>query len=141
MRFGIERAITDDEMFEALRQAHCTGFLAQLPEGLDTRMGFAGAFFSGRQRQRLALARELLHQPDVLILDEPTSALDAESERAILASLIALKGRVTIIVIAHRLSTVSIGDRVLLMEDGRIVREFSQADAQQATEARSLLSV
>jgi ABC-type multidrug transport system fused ATPase/permease subunit len=139
--FGVERAVSDKEIFDALRQANCMEFVALLPEGLDTRMGFGGAFFSGGQRQRLALCRELLHRPDVLILDEPTSALDAESERAILASLTALKGHITIIVIAHRLSTVSIGDRVLMMEDGRLVREFSQKDMQKATEARSLLSI
>jgi ABC-type bacteriocin/lantibiotic exporter with double-glycine peptidase domain len=141
LTFGAERAVSDSDIAEALRQAHCVDFVAELPDGLETRVGFGGAFFSGGQRQRLALARELLNKPNILILDEPTSALDAESERAILASLTALKGRVTIVVIAHRLSTVAIGDRVLLMEDGRIVQQFSQAEMQHATEARNLLSV
>lgn len=141
LTFGLTRDVPDEEIQDALGRASCSSFVGRLPNGLDTRMGIGGGYFSGGQRQRLALARELLNRPDVLILDEPTSALDAESERAILASLTALKGQITIVVIAHRLSTVAIGDRVLLMEDGELVREYSKEEMQNATEARNLLSV
>ena len=92
-----------------------------MPKGLDSVIGDRGLRVSGGERQRIALARVMLEDPDILILDEPTSALDSESEQSIQAALHALHGSKTIIVIAHRLSTVVAADQLLVMADGRIV--------------------
>jgi len=112
---------SDDEIREALTLAHADGFVAALPAGLDTRVGEGGAGLSGGQKQRLAIARALLTRPQLLLLDEATSALDAQSEEHIRASIEALKGRCTILVIAHRLSTVRQADRILVLQAGRLV--------------------
>jgi ATP-binding cassette subfamily B protein len=120
VRYGRPEA-SETEIAEALRLAHADAFVAALPDGLDTRVGEGGAGLSGGQKQRLAIARALLPQPQLLLLDEATSALDAESEEHIRASIEALKGRCTILVIAHRLSTVRRADRILVLQDGRLV--------------------
>jgi len=109
------------EVREALTLANADSFVEALPEGLDTRVGEGGTGLSGGQKQRLAIARALLAQPRLLLLDEATSALDAESEERIRASIEALKGRCTILVIAHRLSTVRQADRILVLQAGRLV--------------------
>jgi ATP-binding cassette, subfamily B, bacterial len=114
-------AATAEEIREALRLANADGFVDALPEGLETRVGEGGTGLSGGQKQRLAIARALLMQPRLLLLDEATSALDAESEERIRASIQALKGRCTILVIAHRLSTVRQADRILVLQAGRLV--------------------
>ena len=111
----------DDAIFEALRLAHAASFVEQLPEGLDTRVGEDGVGLSGGQRQRLAIARALISKPAILLLDEATSALDAESENHIRLSIEGLKGRMTIMVIAHRLSTVRQADRILVLDGGRLI--------------------
>ncbi|MEM6999996.1 MAG: ABC transporter transmembrane domain-containing protein [Pseudomonadota bacterium] len=112
----------DDEAIQhALTAAHADSFVAQLPNGLATRVGEGGVGLSGGQRQRLAIARALLSDPEILLLDEATSALDAESEHNIRLSIEALKGSMTILVIAHRLSTVRQADRILVMEGGKLV--------------------
>jgi ATP-binding cassette subfamily B protein len=112
---------TDDEIRDALQLAHAEQFIDGLASGLETKVGEGGVGLSGGQRQRLAIARALLSKPAVLLLDEATSALDAESENHIRLSIDGLKGRMTILVIAHRLSTVRQADRILVLEDGRIV--------------------
>jgi ATP-binding cassette subfamily C protein len=113
---------TEAEMWDALDMA-TAGFVAQLPEGLDSFVGDRGARLSGGERQRIALARALLRRPELLILDEATSSLDNESELAIRQALAALHGRTTMLVIAHRLSTVSTADSIIVLEGGRIVEE------------------
>ena len=92
-----------------------------MPQGFDSSIGDRGVKLSGGQRQRLAIARELFKQPEILILDEATSSLDSESERAIQQSIDALKGQMTILVVAHRLSTIRSCDRVYVLHEGRIV--------------------
>ena len=99
-----------------------------LPEGLDTLIGEQGVRLSGGERQRLAIARALLKDPPILILDEATSSLDSESEREVQQALDRLIAGRTTLVIAHRLSTVRNADRIIAMEDGRIVEIGSHAE-------------
>jgi len=112
---------TEAEVWDALRAAAAEEFVRALPEGLETVLGDRGVRLSGGERQRLALARALLRRPALLILDEATSALDPENERRIRAAIAALHGRVTILLITHRLSSVRDADAIHVMEAGRIV--------------------
>jgi ATP-binding cassette, subfamily B, bacterial len=108
------------EVIEALRRANALGFVQDLPEGWNTRMGAEGVKLSGGQQQRLAIARAIIRDPKVLILDEATSALDAQSERSVQAALDeVMRGRTTFIV-AHRISTVRNADRIVILEKGRV---------------------
>ncbi len=113
----------DDMLWAAAEAANAAEFLHKLPEGLDTYMGEGGARLSGGQRQRLAIARAILRDAPILLLDEATSALDAESERLVQDALDKLMANRTTIVIAHRLATVRAADRIVVMDDGRIVEE------------------
>ncbi|MEZ7818662.1 MAG: ABC transporter transmembrane domain-containing protein [Pseudomonadales bacterium] len=116
---------TDEEIATALRGANAGDFIAALPKGLATTVGEGGIGLSGGQRQRLAIARALLLKPSFLLLDEATSALDAESEQYIRQSVEALKGDMTILVIAHRLSTVRQADRILVLQEGSLIASGS----------------
>jgi subfamily B ATP-binding cassette protein MsbA len=104
----------------AARAAHAWEFIRQLPAGLDTAVGEDGTRLSGGQRQRLALARAFYKNAPILILDEATSALDTESEQLISQALRELQGQKTIIIIAHRLSTVQHSDLIVLLERGEL---------------------
>lgn len=117
------RSIEEPRLLEAAEMAGLEPVLGRLPEGIHTEVAQEGLTISGGERQRLALARALAGSPRVLILDEATSALDSESEGVIQGTLRALQGSVTIIAVAHRLSTVLSADRVWVMEDGRIIEE------------------
>ena len=114
---------SDEQLWQAARDAHAEEFLRALPQGLDTFMGEGGARLSGGQRQRIAIARALLRDAPLLLLDEATSALDAESERLVQDALDRLMADRTTIVIAHRLATVRAADRIIVMDQGRIVEE------------------
>ena len=122
IRFGRPEA-GDDEVRAAAEAAGAAAFLDSLPEGFDTFLGEKGTRLSGGQKQRLALARAVLRNPAVLLLDEATSALDAESERAVQVALERLMAGRTTIVIAHRLATVQKADRIVVMDEGRVVAE------------------
>jgi ATP-binding cassette subfamily B protein len=122
LRYGRWDA-SDEELWHAAEAANAADFLARLPEGLDTYMGESGARLSGGQRQRVAIARAILRDAPLLLLDEATSALDAESERLVQASLERLMKDRTTIVIAHRLATVRAADRIVVMDQGRIVEQ------------------
>jgi ATP-binding cassette subfamily B protein len=126
LRYGNWDA-TEDELWQAARDANAEQFLRALPEGLDTYMGEGGARLSGGQRQRIAIARALLRDAPLLLLDEATSALDAESERLVQDALDRLMEQRTTIVIAHRLATVRAADRIVVMDQGRIVEEGTHA--------------
>jgi len=122
IRYGRPDA-SDDEVIAAARAAFADEFILRLPEGYQTFLGERGVRLSGGQRQRLAIARAILRNPPLLLLDEATSALDAESERAVQAALEKLSEDRTTLVIAHRLATVKKADRIVVIEDGRIVAE------------------
>ncbi|MDP3957991.1 MAG: ABC transporter ATP-binding protein [bacterium] len=122
IRFFDEGVDTDD-IARAVKMAHLEEFVAGLPDGIDTAVGERGALISAGQRQRIALARALARRPAILLLDEATSALDAESEQHIQSATEELKKEMTILVIAHRLTTVLDADRLLVVEEGRIVEE------------------
>jgi ATP-binding cassette subfamily C protein len=111
----------EEEIWQALKLAAAEEFVAGLPEGLETILGDRGVRLSGGERQRLALARALLRRPSMLILDEATSALDSENERRILGAMEKLHGRITILIITHRLSTVRVSDEIHVLEQGRRV--------------------
>ncbi len=108
-------------MIAAAKAAGAEEFIVQLPQGYDTVIGERGITLSGGQRQRLAIARAFLRDAPVLILDEPTSALDARTESDLLSALERLKKGRTTFIIAHRLSTVKGADRIVVLEEGRIV--------------------
>jgi ABC-type multidrug transport system fused ATPase/permease subunit len=112
---------TDELVNEALRIASLSEFISTLPEGLDTNLGERGAKISGGQRQRIGIARALFTKPKLLVLDEATSALDGSTEESISNDINKLKGSTTVVLIAHRLSTVRDADLVLYMEKGRVV--------------------
>jgi ATP-binding cassette subfamily C protein len=110
-----------------LRLAQLSAFVEDLPQGLETDVGERGARLSGGQRQRIGIARALYHDPDVLVMDEATSALDGETEKEITTAINQLSGKQTLIIIAHRLSTVRHCDVIVLLEAGRIVDQGSFA--------------
>jgi len=126
LRYGKWDA-TEDQLWQAARDANADEFLRALPQGLDTYMGEGGARLSGGQRQRIAIARALLRDAPLLLLDEATSALDAESERLVQDALDRLMEHRTTIVIAHRLATVRAADRIVVMDGGQIVEEGTHA--------------
>ncbi len=120
IRYGRPQA-TEDEVRRAAELAHAHGFVEALPQGYATQVGERGVTLSGGQRQRIAIARAILKDAPILLLDEATSALDAESERAVQAALDTLMRGRTTIVIAHRLATIRAADRILVLDEGRIV--------------------
>jgi ABC-type multidrug transport system fused ATPase/permease subunit len=116
---------TDDLIHQSISTAHLSEMVESFPEGIDTQVGERGGRISGGQRQRLGIARAMFTKPKLLVLDEATSALDGESEAMISATIAALKGEVTVLMIAHRLSTVRQADLVVYVADGRVVAQGS----------------
>lgn len=104
--------INDDDVWSALEEAQLGEFVKSLPQGLDTQVGERGVKFSGGQRQRVAIARALYKNPDIIVLDEATSALDNETEKAVMEAIDSLQGRKTLIIVAHRLSTIKNCDKI-----------------------------
>ncbi|WP_024577021.1 MULTISPECIES: ABC transporter ATP-binding protein/permease [unclassified Afipia] len=126
IRFGRPDA-SDAEVARAADLAHATEFITRLPQGFDTQLGERGVTLSGGQRQRIAIARAILRDAPLLLLDEATSSLDAESETLVQTALEELMSHRTTLVIAHRLATVLSCDRILVMENGRIVEQGTHA--------------
>ncbi len=120
-----ENSALRERVIHAAEQAHADHFIRDLPNGYQTMVGDRGVRLSGGQRQRLFVARELFKQPNLLLLDEATSDLDTASEQHIQDSIDALKGEVTVVIIAHRLSTVKNADRVYVLDEGRVIEEGS----------------
>ncbi|MBA3838489.1 MAG: ABC transporter, partial [Zymomonas sp.] len=127
LRYG-DWGADDAALWAAAEAANAAEFLRKLPEGLDTFLGEGGARLSGGQRQRVAIARALLRDAPILLLDEATSALDAESERLVQLALERLMTNRTTIVIAHRLATVRAAQRIIVMDEGRIVESGSHGE-------------
>jgi ATP-binding cassette, subfamily B, bacterial len=127
IRFGRSNA-TDEEVIEASRKARCLEFIQGLPDGFRSMVGERGVKLSGGERQRVAIARAILKNAPILVLDEATSSLDSESEQLIQDALKELMKDKTVIVIAHRLSTIMQMDRIIVMQDGKIIEEGSHQD-------------
>jgi len=117
-----------EEVMEAAKAAYAHNFILEQPQGYDSVVGDRGTLLSGGQRQRIAIARAILADPSILILDEAASALDAESEQLVEASIDALRGGRTILVAAHRLSTIRKADHIYVLEGGRIVESGTRED-------------
>ncbi|KAL6729431.1 hypothetical protein Aduo_000484 [Ancylostoma duodenale] len=125
--YGCEWA-TEDDMKAAAKMANAHDFVTQLDEGYETSCGERGAQLSGGQRQRIAIARALVRNPAVLILDEATSSLDSHSEDAIQETLRRIAGKLTVIVIAHRLTTIKNADRIYVVDNGKIVQSGTHTE-------------
>jgi len=139
IRYGVPDA-TGAEVRSAARMAAVEEFVARLPEGYDTALGERGVRLSGGQRQRIAIARALLKDPPVLLLDEATSALDSESEAFVQAAIDRAAQNRTVLVIAHRLSTVQRADRIVVLDQGRIQAVGSHAELLAASPLYARLS-
>lgn len=120
--FGQKEEIDDTQIWDALRQAQLDEFVKSLDDGLDTMIGEAGVRLSGGQRQRIGIARALYRKPEVLVLDEATSALDTETEAAVMEAIDSLQGKMTMLIIAHRLTTIKNCDIVYQVENGGVTR-------------------
>ena len=129
--FPIEE-IDESKIWSALKQAQIAGFISTLGEGLDTKLGDRGVKLSGGQKQRLGIARALLTKPRILFLDEATSALDSQTEYDVSEAINGLKGEVTLVFIAHRLSTAKRADRVIYLSSGEILAQGSFDEVKQA---------
>lgn len=131
--FGIDEAeIDDDKVWAALEEAQLKEFVKKLPDGLDTMTGERGVRLSGGQRQRIGIARALYDNPEILVLDEATSALDSETESAVMEAIDRLQGRKTLIIIAHRLTTIRNCQVVFKVDAGKIERVEDPAGLQQS---------
>jgi len=119
---------SQEEIEQAARAARAHDFILRAPEGYDTVIGERGLQISGGERQRLAIARAILRDPEILIFDEATSALDTESERLVQEAIERLMAGRTTLVIAHRLSTIQGADRIVVVQDGRVVEQGRHAD-------------
>jgi len=120
--FGVlDKDIDEDKVWNALRVAQLEDFVKSLPDGLNAKVGEHGARVSGGQRQRIGIARALYHDPEVLVMDEATAALDNETEKAFMESIDSLSGKKTIVLIAHRLSTVQNCDKIFYLSKGKLV--------------------
>lgn len=113
--------INDNDVWNALREAQLEEYIKSLPEGLDTQVGERGIKFSGGQRQRIAIARTLYNNPEIIVLDEATSALDNETEKAVMESIDALQGYKTLIIVAHRLTTIRHCDKIYEIANGKAI--------------------
>ena len=114
--------ISEQSVKEAVIAANLSNFVDTLPEGLNTMVGERGVRLSGGQRQRIGIARALYHNPKILVLDEATSSLDSETEKEIMQGVVKLKKNKTVLIVAHRLSTVSTCDVLFKLESGKIVQ-------------------
>jgi ATP-binding cassette, subfamily B, bacterial MsbA len=123
---------SEEEILDAIRAANAADFIRDLPDGLDTMLGDRGVRLSGGQRQRVGIARAILRDPPLLILDEATSSLDTESEQLIQAALERLLSGRTVFVIAHRLSTISGADRILALDDGKLIESGTHDELYEA---------
>jgi ABC-type multidrug transport system fused ATPase/permease subunit len=121
----IDPSATEEQMWEAMDFSSAAEFVRKLPQGLDTVIGDRGIRLSGGERQRLVLARAILRKPYILILDEATSSLDSLNEQKIQEAIERLKGFMTVIVVAHRLSTIRNADQVIVLEHGKVVQSGS----------------
>jgi subfamily B ATP-binding cassette protein MsbA len=126
--YGAGKPEDEEALWAALHDACALDFVRQLPEGIETRVGERGSFFSGGQRQRLALARALYRESPILLLDEPTSSLDRDLEQDIRGALTRLAGKKTILIVSHRLPIVEFADRIYVMLKGEIVEEGAHAE-------------
>jgi ABC-type multidrug transport system fused ATPase/permease subunit len=116
-----ERDISDEKLKRAIEIAHLSAFIESLPLGVETHVGENGARLSGGQRQRIGIARALYSNPQLIVLDEATSALDGETESNISEAINDLRGQVTLIIVAHRLSTVRAADTIYYLEQGQVI--------------------
>ena len=121
--FGIDDGEIDDQkVWKALEMAQMKQFVEELPDNINTNVGERGVQLSGGQRQRIAIARALYMNPDIIILDEATAALDTETESAVMESIDMLKGIKTLIIVAHRLSTIAKCDEIYEISNGKAIK-------------------